>query len=315
MSFAHRHLAIAALALALAGGCRGRHIPDDRPLAARVAGMPIYLDDFRREYERLRLDDGDGLPTADTEAAQKRALLDNLIDRRLLLAEAERGNVIVGTDDVEAAYARARGGWDPDEFEATLTERKLTPAELKIELRENLLIRKYFRDHVFSRIAVTDQEIEAYITTTPEVLIEPEAVRAKQLVVKTEEEAERVLKAIKGGLSFEDAAMKYSLSPDGKNGGDLGLVPRGVMPKLFDETCFALPVGQVSKVVAGDNGFYIFKVVERRPQQVRSLEEARAGIELVIRRDKERAAENAKLAELRNSAVIQIQEEQLASIH
>lgn len=304
------------VALALAPACVGqRSRQDDRPLLARVSGIPIYIDEFRRELRRLRLDDTDSLPAASTEAAQKKALLDNLIDRRLLLAEAERVNVIVGTDEVEAAFGRARAGWDAGEFDANLSEHDLTPAEFKTELRETLLVRKYFRDHLFSRIAVTDQEIETYIEAHPDALVEPEQVRARHLVVRTEEEAQRVLAEIKGGLAFEDAAMKYSLSPDGKGGGDLGLFPRGVMPRVFDEVCFSLPPGQTSKVVAGDYGFYLFKVLEKRPQRLRSREAAREQVEALLRREKERAAEESKVAELRRLAVIEVREEQLARVH
>jgi parvulin-like peptidyl-prolyl isomerase len=303
-------LVLAALA---APACHRR---DDRPLVARVAGVPIYVDEFKRELKRLKLEDSSGgTPSALDDSPEKRALLDDLVRRRLLLQEVERANVIVGTDEVEAAFARARAGWDPDEFNTNLTERDLTPAEFKNDLREDLLIRKYFRDHVFSRVAVTDGEIEAYITAHPEVMLEPERVRALHLALKTQEEADRVATEIKAGLAFEDAAMKYSLTPDAKSGGVVGLVPRGVMPKAFDEACFNLPVGQVSKVVADENGFYLFKVLERRPQAVKPIEDVREQVETLVRRDKERTAEETKLAELRKAAVIEIQEEQLARIH
>lgn len=302
-------------ALVLVAGCKRNRGQDDRPLVARVAGVPIYLDEFRRELKRLKLEDAEGIPAAGSDTAQKRALLDNLVDRRLLLQEAERANVIVGSDEIEASFARAKAGWDNDEFNQNLTERDLTPAEFKNDLREDLLIRKYFRDHVYARIAVTDQEIEAFIQAHPEVLVEPEKVRAQHLVLKTEEEANRVLSEIKGGLSFEEAAMKYSLSPDGKNGGDVGLVPRGVMPRAFDDVCFSLPVKQVSKVIAGENGFYLFRVIEKRPQGMRPMDAVREQVEASIRRDKERTTEETKLAELRKAAKIDIQEDQLARIH
>jgi parvulin-like peptidyl-prolyl isomerase len=74
-------------------------------------------------------------------------------------------------------------------------------------------------------------------------------------------------------------------------------------------------VGQVSKVVAGDDGFYIFRVIEKLPQQARSPEGAREEVETLLRREKERATQEAKTEELRKAAVIHIQEEQLARIH
>jgi peptidyl-prolyl cis-trans isomerase C len=299
----------------LAGACSSRAHKEDRPLVARVSGVPIYADELKREYRRIRLDDVDGIPAAGTEETQKRALLDNLIERHLILQEAEHANVIVGTDEVEAAVARARAGWDESDFNAQLSEKDITPSELKTELREQLLIRKYFRDHVFSRIAVTDHEIEAYVEAHPEKLTAPEQVHARYLVVRTQEEGDHVLAEIKAGLPIEDAAMKYSLAPDAKNGGDLGWFVRGVMPRVFDDVCFSLPAGQTSKVVPGEYGFYIFKVLEKQPAQPRTLEGVREQIETLMRRDKERAAQESKIAELRKAAVIDIQEEQLAHIH
>ncbi len=298
------------------GACTVHHSGlDERPLVARVGGVPIYADDFKHELARVRLDGQDGLPAAGTEEAQKRALLDNLIERQLVVQEAERKNVIVGSDEVETAFARSHAGWRDEDWRALLKDKDVTPTELKAELRELLLVRKYFREHVFSRVAVTDQEIETYLSAHPEMLLSPEQVRARQLVVKTEEEAQHILQEIKEGLPFEDAAMKYSLSPDGKTGGDLGFFARGYMPSVFDETCFNLTPGQVSGVVASDYGFHLFKVLEKKPEQARPLDQAREAAERILRRQRESEAEAAKVAELKKGAVIDIKEDQLARIH
>ena len=60
-------------------------------------------------------------------------------------------------------------------------------------------------------------------------------------------------------------ARKHSLSPDAKQGGDLGWFERGAMPPIFEQVCFALPEGKVSDVVASSYGFHLFKVIGRRP--------------------------------------------------
>ncbi|MBN1960504.1 MAG: SurA N-terminal domain-containing protein [Deltaproteobacteria bacterium] len=286
----------------------------DRPVLARVRGTPIYVDEFRREYLRQQIGEPANTPIARDQNTQKRTLLDELINRRLLLYEAERTNVIVGTDEVDAAFTRSQSGWERNEFDSYLKQKDLTPSEFKNYLREDLLIKKYFHNNVFARIAVTDREIEESIKAQPDIFIEPEKVRALHLVLRTEEEATRVLREIKNGLSFENAAIKYSLLPNSKNGGDLGLVPKGIMPPLFDEICFNLPLTKISPVIASDTGFYIFKVIEKRPQQVRDLATVKELVEKQIRYEKERLAETAKLAELRKAAAITIAEEQLARV-
>lgn len=298
-----------------AGGCKRRPGGEDRAALATVSGMPIYLDDFKRQYQRNRLEpDDSGPPPAATDQAEKHALLDDLINRRLLLQEAERRSVGVASEEVEAAYNRMRAGWKEDEFVASLKEKDLTPAELKNELREMLLIRKLFRDYVFARVAVTDAEIEAYVKEHPDVMVQPEQVHARQIVVKTVEQAEKIATEILHGLPFEDAAMKYSLSPDGKSGGDMGYFSRGSMPAVFDATCFELKPSDVSKPVASTYGFHLFKVVDKLPGRALSLADVRDRVEAILRRDKERDSHAAKIKELRAAATIVIKEDRLAQV-
>ncbi len=299
-----RSLLIFALPVVIS--CLGRR--DDRSVVAMVGDIPIYANDFNREYRRLRQEGAH-------EQAQKKALLEDIIDRRLLLQEVERANIIVTSSEVEAAFARTRSGWSEEELHATMQAQDLTPAELKNDLRDLLLIRKYLRERVFSRVAVTDQEIEAYVSEHPEVLEEPERVRALHIVCKTESEARQALAEIKAGLSFEDAMIKYSVAPDAKNVAGFGLVPRGVMPRMFDEVCFSLPPGKVSEVQVTDNGYYLFKVLERRPAETLSLAAVRERVERTLRLEKAQSAEEAKRLELRRGVTITIMEDQLDRIH
>lgn len=308
-------------ALLLAGSlmppaaCLTRARRDDKPVLAQVAGTPIYVDDFKKQLGRLKLEADDaGAPPEPSVVAQKRALLDDLVNRRLLLQEAEKRNVTVPSDEVDVAYQKVRAGWKDDDFAALLKEKDLTPGEMKNEVREMLLVRKYLRDYVFARVAVTDAEIEAYVKEHPEALVIPETVHARQILVKTEDQANSVLAEIKGGKSFEDAAIKHSLSPDGQSGGDLGFFARGVMPKVFDDTCFDLRAGELSRVVSSPYGFHLFKVLERHPAGERTLAQVRDTVETRLRRDKEHAAQADKLRELHAAANVVIKEDRLAQI-
>ena len=298
----------------LVGCVQDKSADKNRRAVATVNGTPVYLDAFEREFHRLRFDDEGGLPSIASVQAQKQALVKDMIDRRLLSNEAERHNVLIGIDEVNAAYERTRSGWDDTEIKELLEKKDVTPAELKRELRELMMIHKYLKDHVFSRIAVTDEEISTHLQAHPEVQIFPEAVHAYQIVVKTEEKANSILREIRGGVSFEDAAMKHSLSPEAKTGGDLGFFTRGTMPSVFDEVCFSLRTGTLSKVVSSDYGYHLFKVVERRPEGLKSVTKVRDEVEHKLRGDKERTAHLAKLEELRKNASITVHDKELARV-
>ncbi len=301
-------LALLALPLACTGG------QEPRRLLARIDGVGLFTDEFRRQWVPNRLDADDlGVPPSQTLTLEKRALLSDLIGRRLLRAEAERVGVVVGSDEVEAALQRAIHGWS-EGLVVELRRRDLTLLELKNELRDMLVVRRYLRDQVLARVAVTDAEIEAYAAQHPEALQLPETVHLRQIVVASEDRAKALRRELGAKLSFEDAALKNSLGPAARIGGDLGLVRRGSLPQQFEDVCFALSPGQVSEPLPSAYGVHLFKMLDRQPPRLQSLTEVRATLELHLRREREREATGAKLRELWDSHRVEIKEDRLALV-
>ena len=60
-----------------------------------------------------------------------------------------------------------------------------------------------------------------------------------------------------GEATFADLASKYSDCSSAKRGGDLGPFGRGAMQKPFEETAFALNVGELSDPIQTDSGVHI----------------------------------------------------------
>lgn len=86
-------------------------------------------------------------------------------------------------------------------------------------------------------------------------------VRASHILVKSEDEAKKLLEEIKGGKSFADAAKEVSLCPSGRDGGDLGFFKKGVMVKPFEDAAFALKeIGQVSDPVQTQFGWHLIQL-------------------------------------------------------
>ena len=286
-----------------------------RAVVATVDGMPIYLEEFRTEFKRSRLDGKDGSPSVASDQAQKRALLDNLLERRLTVREAENKNTLVSIEEVEHAYQRSRESWKAEEFDDVLRGKDLTVAELKQAFREMLLIKRYFREHVFSRVAVTDSQIEDYVESHPELHVQQEQVRARHLVVGSKEKALEIVRDLRRGELFEDLALKHSLGPEGKNGGDLGFFVRGVMPSIFDDVCFSLREKQVSDIVESSYGFHLFQLIGRRAERMKGADQVRDEAEAVLRRDLESVAQREKLKALKAKAQIKVYHNVIARVH
>ena len=91
-------------------------------------------------------------------------------------------------------------------------------------------------------------------------------VRARHVLVKTEAEADEVIKQIKGGADFAKLAEEKSKDTgSAKQGGDLGYFVHDAMVKAFADAAFGMKVGEVSdKPVKTEFGFHVIKVEDKR---------------------------------------------------
>ena len=90
-------------------------------------------------------------------------------------------------------------------------------------------------------------------------------VRASHILVKKRKDAVAIKKDIESGkITFEEAAMQYSLCPSGMNGGDLGYFTRRKMDQVFSDTAFDLKIGKISDPVGTKFGWHLIKVYDKR---------------------------------------------------
>lgn len=87
-------------------------------------------------------------------------------------------------------------------------------------------------------------------------------VRASHILVKTEDEANKLRDDINAGkVSFEEAARQVSLCPSGHEGGDLGFFKKGVMVKPFEDAAFGLKeVGEISNPIETQFGWHLIQL-------------------------------------------------------
>lgn len=307
---------IAALGAAiLLDACKEPEVRQEEETVAVVEGEPIHVEELERALAAEAAVTGDALDDPAWKDERRRRLLDEIIDRKLLEQAALRRGIRVSEAEVERALLRLRADYPGEAYEDLLSAQRLSPAELRDRLRRQLLLERLLSREVYARIAVTDAEIDAWLEQNPDFLrSRPERVRASQIVVKTEEEARRILAELRKGASFSEMAARHSLSPDAKVGGDLGWFARGEMPPAFEEVCFHLAPGRVSDVVESEYGFHLFLVQERERGQEVDEAERRREAEARILRDKMLAAQAEFLARLRTEAKIEVNEKVLARV-
>ena len=143
------------------------------------------------------------------------------------------------------------------------------------ENMKSSLIKQYAMNKLLVNTSVSDEEVKKYYEKHKDMYSQPETARASHILVNTEEEANDILKEIANGLSFEEAAQKYSNCPSKAQGGDLGEFTRGRMVPEFEEAAFEMNVGEVSEPVKTQFGYHIIKLLDKKEAKKLSFEEVK----------------------------------------
>jgi peptidyl-prolyl cis-trans isomerase C len=243
------------------------------------------------------------------------SIVDGLVARALLLQQARARGIAVGPEQVDRAFLALRSEYPGTAFDDMLAQERLSVAELRTRLREQLTIEKLFQEEVFSRVQVSDDEVAKYHAAHPAEFDDPERVHARQVVLRTREEATRIRDEVRRKpATFAAVASRASIAPEGKRGGDLGWFGKGQgMPEVFD-VCFRLQPNAISDVVPSPFGFHVFQVIEKKPASHRTLDQARPAIAARLLRDGKARAQADYVAALRAQAKIQIDPTPVASV-
>ena len=114
-----------------------------------------------------------------------------------------------------------------------------------------------------------------------------EELKARHILVKTEDEAKDIIKQLDGGADFAELAKEKSTGPSGPNGGDLGFFTKGRMVKEFEDAAFQLAAGEYTKEpVKTQFGWHVILVEERRKQEPPAFDQVKDRIRETLMREK-----------------------------
>ncbi|HEX2510860.1 MAG TPA: peptidylprolyl isomerase [Microvirga sp.] len=136
-----------------------------------------------------------------------------------------------------------------------------------------------------SRKAVTPEAARKLYDETVKALAPEEEVRARHILVETEDDAKTAHARVKGGEDFAKVAGELSKDPGSKGeGGDLGFFARDRMVEAFAEAAFKLAPGEVSDPVKTQFGFHVIKVEEKRTKPLPTFDETKEQIDTYLGR-------------------------------
>jgi peptidyl-prolyl cis-trans isomerase D len=143
----------------------------------------------------------------------------------------------------------------------------------------------------------TDAEVKAaYEARATQFRVE-EQRRASHILVKTKDEADKLLQDLKKNPGrFAELAKKHSQDPgSAENGGDLGWFGRGMITKAFEDAAFKLAQNEM-QVVESEAGVHVIRLTGIQGAKARSYDEVRKELaeELARQKGQRRFAEAAE---------------------
>ena len=264
---------------------------------------------------RERMSDGEA------RKALRGRLLQNLIENRIQLQQAEREKVTV--DDAELAenvadIMKKLKAKDEKEFEEIVKSQGLTVDGVKKRLREQLMVQRVIRRKVALRISVTEQEIDKYLADNREkletgltfsarhILMVPDPTKGEEGWIEARKKAEEVYGLLLEGQDFAEMARKYSEDSSAKDGGALGAIKRGELAPDIEAAIMRLQPGEISTPFRSQVGYHLFRLDSRESLAGDGLVQVRNQVRDILYRQKYDARLKDWLVEIKQRAIIDV---------
>lgn len=255
---------IGAMLLSATGCGIGNKAPDNA--VAVVNGEVLTIENYNKSFAMIEKSYneiyGDTIWTQEVEGQTvlemvKSQLLTSMVEEQLIIEEVKKTDFKVAEADMEEAYKKFMDAVESDETtKKVYTEKGIDEAFIKKQI-ESEFYREAFDKNIQAELEKDQARLDELYKTYPI------QIGASHILITEEAKANEILKKIKDGGDFAALAKENSIDTgSAKNGGDLGLFPRGVMVQEFEEVAFNLKVGEVSPVVQSKFGYHIIKLNE-----------------------------------------------------
>jgi peptidyl-prolyl cis-trans isomerase C len=134
------------------------------------------------------------------------------------------------------------------------------------------------------KAAVNNEEMQRVYQEASKQIGQEEEVRARHILVESEEEAKEIADAIRNGADFAELAKQKSKDPGAADGGDLGYFTKDQMVPEFADVAFKMHPGQLSNPIKTQFGWHVIRLEDKRVRQPPPFDEVKGQIENYVMR-------------------------------
>jgi peptidyl-prolyl cis-trans isomerase SurA len=214
-------------------------------------------------------------------------VLNRLVLMRLQIQKAQDQGIHVSDADVDQAIqgVAQQNKLSPEQLRVEVERSGTSFASFRQQLADQITVQRLHQSVVQDSVSITDSEIDNLLSSPTykagevhlaHIQISIPSGADAAAIQASQAKAEQALAAIKGGMDFNAAAIRYSDAPNALDGGDLGWRRMDEIPPAFADTVASMKPGQVSPALRGPTGFHILKLVDQRQSSRKIVTELHA---------------------------------------
>ena len=217
-------------------------------------------------------------------------VLDRLIIEEIQLQIADRAGIKISDSELNQTLARvaAQNNLSLEEFRIKLEGEGTSYRSFRDTIRKELIIQRVQRGKVGAKIDISEQEIENFINSeegktqlaeqynVQHILLSVSRGSTEKEIEDIEVNANSLISRLNDGENFEKLAASFSAGQNALEGGYLGWRTEAELPSLFAEVVTELKVGEIASPLRSGAGFHILKLIDKRGNTVKFLDQTLA---------------------------------------
>lgn len=288
---------------------------DSPTVAAKVNGQVISVSELdnavSQALQMLKRHEQMGYlseVSTETAVATKRNILDEMIESIILKEQSQKMKIVVPQDEIQHKLDEIRAGFPSEDFFIkALEEEGIAYNSLEQGIYEQVLSEK-ISEELTKDISIPSADIVAFYDSNRAMFMGTEKIRVKHIVVGTSIEARSIRERLLAGESFDELEKKYSFNYDANIGHRYEIMEKGFAENPQLELLFDLAEGEISHVVRMDNGYSIYKVIDKESAGGLEKKSVRDKIKKYLLIEKKQRIYHEWLREVKNRADVYINE-------
>jgi peptidyl-prolyl cis-trans isomerase SurA len=201
-------------------------------------------------------------------------VVNQLVDEKLQMAEANKQNVSVGDGEVEERIDQIAKGTNRSKQEilGVLTANNIDTSTLIAQLQAQIMWEKLVVRRFFAQSSVSEEDVAGQLARLKESIGKPE-LQVNEIFLSVDNpssiddvrgRAERLVRDLRQGAPFDAIASQFSQSASAASGGDLGWVQQASLGPEIASVLDKMEIGSISDPVQVAAGFYILGLRNKR---------------------------------------------------